>query len=222
MLDRLACETARSIVDLIDAPWVVRLACRAYALAVERRQSHVAGAVTSPERCRLALDIGLAAGRAFVAAVAGGHVDVLQWMDETDVIDWSDPAWPAVDVCLTAARGGHVGALKWARDNSYPWDRTTTCWAAAHGHLEVLQWAHENGCPWGRWTCASAARGGHLRVLQWAREHLCPWDKMTCLSAARAGHLVVLQWARSQGCPWDRDACLREATSAVADWIEAQ
>ena len=89
MLDRLACETARSIVDLIDAPWVVRLACSGWARAIERRPGPVAGAVTTIERCHLAIDIGLPPDQAFKAAVIGGHAKVVRWMDSAGMIDWA-------------------------------------------------------------------------------------------------------------------------------------
>ena len=161
-------------------------------------------------------------------AVAGGHVDVLRWLQRQQ----PPRPWDA-DACANAAEGGHVDVLRWLRAQQplYPWDARACAGAAAGGHLDVLRWlrAQQPPCPWDATACARAAEGGHLDVLQWlrAQQPPCPWDAWACASAAAGGHLDVLRWLRAQQppCPWDATACTRAAGGGhldVLQWLRAQ
>jgi hypothetical protein len=60
--------------------WVARLTCRMFLRAVPRELNRCWDAVTSLDRCRLAVDLGLDDRRALVHATVAGRFDVVNWL----------------------------------------------------------------------------------------------------------------------------------------------
>jgi hypothetical protein len=112
--------------------------------------------------------------RPWLAAVRGGHLELLKWMHADGNI--GDPT-----ACAVAADGGHLEVLQWLLTESLQWgDR----WrvgeafnrAAAGGHLAMLQCLRTAGYPWpikNNTVIAGAVRGGHTHVARWAAANDC-------------------------------------------------
>jgi diadenosine tetraphosphatase ApaH/serine/threonine PP2A family protein phosphatase len=123
-------------------------------------------------------------------AAAGGHLPILQWLDEV-VQSW-------------AVRHGGSCALA----------------AVEYGHVHLLEWLAEQGVqvvvpPIAR----HAAAHGELNVLQWLQEEVdLARNDEVCKAAAGAGHLAVLQWLRLLGClscPFDAAQCTAEVNKSI-------
>ena len=153
-----------------------------------------------------------------LAAVRGGHVDVLEWLLGQGVHEINHYQHLTDQFLMTAAKYGQLKVIVWALELGCKANKSiSVCEGAAMGgQLEVLKWARvqKPPCPWAfarprrdKSSCYYAARGGQLEVLQWlrAQQPPCPWDASTCTAASDRGHLKLLQWARAHGCPVDDD-----------------
>ena len=96
-------------------------------------------------------------------AVNNGHLEILKWMNERDVVpngacyvvdhdNYHVLEWvlehhgisPGVFGANWAAQRGHLQALKWiAKHDTYP-DECGALWAAQNGHCDVLIWLAEH------------------------------------------------------------------------------
>lgn len=171
----------------------------------------------------------------YVAAVEGGHFDVLKYLRYLGC-RWDERT------TATAAHYGHIEILKWAVENGCPWNGHVVIHATDRGHLDILKWAIDKRCPFINHELISiAVRKGHLHILEWIRDHLggigyidedvmqtmvekgkleiAKWISENyrgyqhkarfCTIAAKWGHLEMLQWLRSQGCEWNaKKVCL--------------
>lgn len=73
-------------------------------------------------------------------AIAGGHVSILEFMQEEGfVFDETH--------CASAASAGQLPTLKWLRTNDVPWDAQVIERAKGKCHAELEMWARLNGCP---------------------------------------------------------------------------
>ena len=153
----------------------------------------------------------------FAIAASGGHLEVVQYLEENGC------SWDC-NACFCAVEGGHLKVLEFLRNRRCPGHEKIIDFAASIGQLNVLKYARQNG--WqldshardvvmsryfgpnypttvDAWIPAYAAAGGHLEVLKYLRELQYPWDEKTCEYAAAGGHLEVLKYAHENGCPWD-------------------
>ncbi|GLC40888.1 hypothetical protein PLESTB_000012400 [Pleodorina starrii] len=115
------------------------------------------------------------------AAVEGGHLHVLRWLE-------GPVAGPAGRVALRAAMG--------------PWLARVA--AESGSSLELLVWLRERGCRWSEWTFVTAAGAGCPAVVEGLVARGCPMPEAgePYLSAVRNGDLVMLRCLRQLGCPW--------------------
>lgn len=126
------------------------------------------------------------------AAVAGGHVDIVQWIRQQHLEFVCSPA--AMDA--TAGRG-QLAMLKWLQgDLSNRCTRAAMDTAAAHGHLDVVQWLHANrseGCSAA--AIDEAAANGHLTIVQFLHNHRSERFTINAMKeAALYGHLELIKW----------------------------
>jgi hypothetical protein len=181
-------------------------------------------------------------GNASICAATKGHLDVLQWLRLTLILD-DEPG-----CCDHAAAFGHFHILRWAREVGLQWTESTMCNLAAKGSVEMLKWAFENGCPMGEgyavmahlamagsiegaewalslgypWNDGAytiAAMNGHLTFLKWAFANEYEWASgVTALRAAEAKHYDVLRWVITHGPPVDEEVSYALATAR--EWVE--
>lgn len=164
---------------------------------------------------------------AFIIAVAGGHLETAQFLQEKRTSNYMTISQRAaseedlammrwLDKCTSfrfeytsvdaASSNGHLEMVRWlhVKYSKHFSSQTMNC-AAANGHLEVVEFLHTNrqeGCT----TAAmdQAAANGHLEILQWLHENRsegCTVDAMD--SAASACHLAILKWLHencNEGC----------------------
>ena len=143
---------------------------------------------------------------AFVAAAAGGHVLLLDFVAyEFDRIYAApnsrarrrqeqrkvfDPA-----ATIIAGRNGHVRVLEWLHKNGCEFPVATAAAAGEQGQLAALEWLHAHRKPMNRDVCLRAAQRGHVHVLEFA---VCtarlPVNRYTCRFAAYGGQLATLRW----------------------------
>jgi hypothetical protein len=110
--------------------------------------------------------------------------------------------------------------LQYGNENGYPWNETTSSFAAYYGQLDCLKFLHENGCPWNELTCSSAVLKHRLDCLKYAHENRCPWDKYTSAFAAEYGHLDCLKFLHENGCPWNEFTCSSAASEGQLDCLK--
>ncbi|EGZ05591.1 hypothetical protein PHYSODRAFT_452119, partial [Phytophthora sojae] len=96
----------------------------------------------------------------FALAAAGGHVEVMEYLDNEGYSD------SFKDAAILAIRNGHLEAIKWLlRNHSYFSDTFMVEEAARCGRINFL---HE-GCT--TRAMDKAASNGHLDVVQWLHTH---------------------------------------------------
>jgi hypothetical protein len=157
-------------------------------------------------------------------AGAGGHLPVLQWLQEQsrlvpstamhgacqatgnrlEVLEWlvrTTGVKPDRVCCRMAAYSGSISTLQFLLDHGAPLDHVTCESAVRNGQLPTAQWLFEHGFPLSRECCPCAASGGDLLALRWLREVGCAeWQPPRVISnAALGGHVHVLEYVREQG-----------------------
>ncbi|KAG5179164.1 hypothetical protein JKP88DRAFT_280496 [Tribonema minus] len=137
-------------------------------------------------------------------AAEAGHIPILAWVNEVDVLH------PYI-AAETAAACSRLSVLQWlmtkSHDNSLNRGMALT-FAAATGHHKTLLWLLTTGGVSSRNDkCAAAAGHGHLSALRFLRANGAQWDVMTTLRAAAGGHVEVLKWAVDNGCPVAGEVC---------------
>tara|TARA_Y100000748_G_C15354814_1_gene433323 strand:- start:62 stop:697 length:636 start_codon:yes stop_codon:yes gene_type:complete len=97
------------------------------------------------------------------AAIKFGKIEVLKWVQGTDLCAWSE------SVCSLAAAHGQLQILKWARAQGCPWDEMTCASAVQGGHLATLQWLRkqEPPCPWDISTFFLAWAVDNMECVDW-------------------------------------------------------
>lgn len=170
----------------------------------------------------------------FNMAIAGGRIDILNWM-KREGCPWDETAY------YTAAKCGggcnkekYTAILHWLRSqwSSCPGSQEACSGAAAAGHVSLLQWLRleeEPPFPYSSNACTEAAANGQLEALQWLRSQKppCTWNEGVCSSAAKRGDLEMLQWARSgpDPCRWGHRTCMQAAYYGhleVLQWLRSQ
>ena len=134
-----------------------------------------------------------------VDAIGGGHVAVLEWLHERDLLE---DGHKLTDYAVFECHSPPV--LDWLLSHGYPFrPDSLLCYAASRGHVHILEWAKARGIPVNHRSefCTAAARRGQLRALQWLRQNDCPWDGRVIEYALENGHEEVVLWARENGCP---------------------
>ena len=97
------------VLQSVDA-WIARQVCRACRDACARPQaSRASTAVTSVERCGVALRCGLRPAAACRAAAASGELGVLRWAMTAARLDECAPA----ECVVAAARAGRLDVVRW-------------------------------------------------------------------------------------------------------------
>jgi len=204
------------IVCNADA-WVVRLASRLLRSSRARQVANSpSSAVSSVERCQLALRLGLGRPALLWAAAGSSSLVVVRWAlkqgmprwrvasaaalcGNLNVLRWARraglPLGPSI--MIKAARGGHLGVLRWGARLGYAvWPSVSTV-AAGEGHLEVVKWAHTRRCGASTETIDAALSQGHLQVLEWLGENSYPMP--LCLSHEATRHPRAVEWAIKSG-----------------------
>ena len=178
---------------------------------------------------------------AAVAAIQGGHLEVIQWMrancpwnpsnammveavasGNLEVVQWlrteGCPSSEEYRLLLLAAEKGHLALVQWLFQEqdftATSMDTRVMLHAARSGSLELVQWLRrEGGCPWRPSMVEAAAKSGNLELVKWLRAERCPWsDFHTLRAAVRNGDLEMVQWLRSSGCWWPAEYEVRYRT----------
>ncbi|PNH02875.1 Ankyrin repeat domain-containing protein, partial [Tetrabaena socialis] len=163
---------------------------------------------------------------AFVCAARGGHMPVVAWLLEQQLV--SIAYLQQCHYLLSeAAQSGSVELMAWLRDRGCLWREDNFFCAAETGSEEALEWLVAQGCPMpgpgGRDDdpYLTAAREGDWGMLACLRRLGCPWRPLdreggTFVTAVAQGCSVpTLRRLLELGCPVD----LRSAIEAGA--IEA-
>ena len=176
------------------------------------------------------------------AAAAGGHVGLLQWLQQHQC----QRAALDVSVCKAAAEAGHLAVLRWLRPyvllrkrgcltivagNAAGVSKIIMVTAIQHGHLEIVQWLHGHmdgkGPPCLHYAdfCLAAAEYGQLDVLKWLGSQGRASGPAFITAAARNGHVATLQWMRSEyGDRYDElvfNVALQHGQLAPLQWLRA-
>jgi len=219
--------------------WLSRLVCRKFLRCRAYERATFTSAVTSVERCDLAIRLGMPRNRAAPAAAAIGRLDVVQRhmrsaqrahvlraaaaAGNVDVIELVcvDGFLLTNHARMDAAAHGQLGVLEWARRKRYNLSDAITE-AAARGQLGVLEWAHENNVAYNRRKVSyAAARTGGLAALQLAVSLLgCRLDLEHSNNAAARGDVAMLGWLRAHGCPWSAETLGRAAHMGRVDAVD--
>lgn len=139
-----------------------------------------------------------------VEAAAGGHLEVLKFLQIREHFHPTDPSkcipMPEI-VWLEAAARGHLHILSWGYSQRH---MTKLSWplraAARKGHLDILQWYvttcdQQVGISFFIPQWRDAAAEGHLHILKWAFEQGYTDSVVSWIwAAASGGHISVLEW----------------------------
>jgi len=162
-------------------------------------------------------------------AVRSGHLDILQWLHNNNMLTLSKHA-----MYLAAPHGSSL--ISWLRERKCPWNEYACENVAKYGDLSTLQWlrAQDPPCPWSEKDMfISVIEGGCIPMFEWLKKQ-CLWkeeyalDYSFCEVAAVHGHLSALQWLRSQipRCPWHESIICISAVStgniALLEWLRSQ
>ena len=69
-----------------------------------------------------------------IAAVEGGHLDVLKWLRQNEC-----PSY-VIEEAVKACKFGYFEILKWLDESFIKADKYLCEVAAEHGHLSILKW----------------------------------------------------------------------------------
>jgi len=232
-IERLPGDALDEILWRVER-WVARLTCGALRKRCARAHRNSArSALGSPERCRLALELGMPADWVWRGVLRNGNLRMVEWADSAGYALCKKSS----ESTAIAAAAGYLHTLGWLRSRGFASDERTTTAAARAGQLGALKWCVALGCAvddddaavaaaqmgrvetlewlWclGRLTygslvraTAAAAGGGHLEMLRWALERGWPFDESACRAAASAGRLDILKWLRRVAdCEWDAE-----------------
>ncbi|EFJ41451.1 hypothetical protein VOLCADRAFT_107726 [Volvox carteri f. nagariensis] len=191
-----------------------------------------------PERTRDALTVAARAGNmallvelvtlgwlldgwTVMAAVEGGHLHILKWMDACGGREFIQELVQKYQALLTHATiSGSVEVVEWLLNElALPWSGEELLNAAVTaGSPAVLEWLVARGVPMGDdgELYVTAAHHHDLVILRCLRRLGCPWgpgvfsravyDKdygITLETLHRGSTVKVLQWLRAEGCPVD-------------------
>jgi hypothetical protein len=143
-------------------------------------------------------------------AVSCGHVSVLSWMKERNILeDDVDDETPLQSLWETAIVAEQISVLDWLLGEGYEVYPALVERAVQRGifdeserlNLKVLQWAKTHNIKWDASACGHAAVAGNLTALKWLRENGCPWDVRVIETARQHAHEHVAEWAIENGCP---------------------
>ncbi|KAG5184956.1 hypothetical protein JKP88DRAFT_129752, partial [Tribonema minus] len=125
-----------------------------------------------------------------------GHLDVLQWLKEEDLLTEKD----LIVACRDAAEGGYLDVLKFLNEEGFVWEEDIAWHAARSGNLELLKWVLaqgrelHKGCTWLSSFTQYAVMSGHLAMMQWVVEEGCDLHEDAGLWSLKSGRVDVAQW----------------------------
>lgn len=134
----------------------------------------------------------------WIGAAAGGHLDLLKWINENNIT--------RNDLAISKAAGsGNLDTVKWFYENNWEFDRDVVVSSAKHGHMHILNWIDQNQIfddydKNDQWMFAYAAKKYNPQILEWLLEKKYVLTSKACWYAARAGQLKSLQWLVKNGC----------------------
>ncbi|KAL7752116.1 hypothetical protein RI367_002646 [Sorochytrium milnesiophthora] len=146
-------------------------------------------------------------------AIDGGHVDVLDWLLQTEMISRTPGSGDR------AAGRGLLAVVKWFAANMPDcFTAGAPFMAAAGGYMDVVRWLRHNGPP----NCIALLTGGaeqrdHLSTLHEQFHHIVPPNLMTV--AAIRGDLLRVRMLHSYGDPGCTLADIPTAPEHVKEWF---
>eukprot|EP00953_Heterococcus_sp_UTEX-ZZ885_P038813 19911-Heterococcus_DN1.PRE.2 len=131
-----------------------------------------------------------------VYAVAGGSVDVLNWLKEQGV-SFPTSIWN----CVAANKQNPLQVVQFLHAEGVEWTAECCEKAAAAGNVEVLRFMHEHDCPWNRAAVrTAAAQSGSIEVMSYLQQEglLYTVPKLTEMLKVAASHnnLEASKWLR--------------------------
>lgn len=138
----------------------------------------------------------------YIAAVAGGHLNVLTWLR----LHCESPV-PA-DITVFAAQHGRTEMLRLFAEHGHYVKNGVACAAAKNGHLETLQYVIQCGhFPFTEHELmVEAIRNGHLVVVQFLYKRTEPTKRLQSYASIH-GMLHIMKWFHEEHCPIDVDEC---------------
>jgi len=134
--------------------------------------------------------------RSTLAAIKNGHLDVLKWLENTKIVNWTTGF--SATYTETATLNNRFEILQWLRARKCPVSRGTFQNAIISGNLEMIKWMYEQSLFYDGCTMASAAITERLDILQWAHSVDLLNDVEECLDCARkCGHMEIVFWLES-------------------------
>lgn len=217
--------------EFVDAPFVLRLTCRAMRDAHARRpvgplpkpcdliywgptnmanlktETRIAVVVSSVSRVAWAHAAEFIPLRVLVRCAASvGALPALAWLREHARYCFVSDH----DACYYAAKNGRLETIVWLWRMAHeyiPEKEHVASVAARNGHLECLKWLVKHGCNMPCRALPEVARNGHAAVVE---ALLCSGAtdvEEALLEAAGAGQIEVLEVFRRRHVPWDRKPC---------------
>lgn len=154
-------------------------------------------------------------------AAKGGHVELLQWLDERD--------FPMeLFILRDAVLNRHRSVIEWAETKGlFVRDADATPLAAVLGDVGLLKYLKSKGCTWTPETLSSAAESGSIDTVRYLFEDGAPWRTLPLLqSAARSGNVALMELVQSKvGGHFSASALVSAAASknpAMVEWILAR
>ena len=221
LLQELTSDLLGELYTHVDTPLILRLTCRAlrdgHAPQTVTKVSHVVASTSLLEWAfrDCALSDKCTIGTLSYLAIAGGHVNSLEWMRAN-----------ARYVCGTrcgavAARNGQLAVLQWLDAQNCKLDRSTADYAAEEGHVKCMKWAMRRGCKASQDTLVGAARGGHLNCLRFLiRSGTVTLSSYAMGAAASNGHVEAMQLLTKNACPFNKWMTVDAASSGDLDCLE--
>jgi hypothetical protein len=152
-------------------------------------------------------------------AVAGGSVDVLNWLKEQGV-SFPINTWH----CAAATKQNQLQVAQFLHAEGVEWTSDCCEKAAAAGNLEALRFMHEHDCPWNRATVrTAAAENGSIEVMSYLQQEglLYTVPKLTEMLSVAALHnnLEASKWLRQQGAAWP---AVLQTSGKVLTWAKSE
>ncbi|PNH07776.1 Ankyrin repeat domain-containing protein [Tetrabaena socialis] len=162
---------------------------------------------------------------AVASAAREGHLQVVAWLLEAQLVAAEWLVQDGAGVLTEAARSGSMELLAWLRERGCPWSGHVLAAAAEAGSEEALEWLVAQGCPVPEPGGAddpytSAAHQGDWGTLICLHRLGCPWQPRSGVFARAVGErwpLPVLSRLLELGCPVDWQAALEAAAVASGD-----
>jgi hypothetical protein len=152
-----------------------------------------------------------------VYAVAGGNVDVLNWLKEQGV-SFPTSTWN----CVAANKQNPLQVVQFLHAEGVEWTAECCEKAAAAGNVEVLRFMHEHDCPWNRAAVrTAAAQSGSIEVMSYLQQEglLYTVPKLTEMLKVAASHNNLEASKCQQGAAWPSTL---QTSGKVLAWAKAE